>query len=424
MRISRNICSRLWTDTNISFAKKSIKHCCKQSDNIINLDTIDSLGHDVFEKNQQTINDKNSMIVNNCLPDSCSYCKENDEHSIRHVWNSWSDAFIDHYNTELLNSNFVEYFEFDIGKSCNLACIYCGPWSSTSWAKELGESDNSSDLDQSWKTKILTQLAIYLTQLPKDRRIVFNILGGEPLLITDTYDILEYIAKHCDNFEVKPLVMITTNLMVKPALMDRLLKTVNSTKNKLEWSIAISIEDIKDRAEKTRFHLNWEQFESNVNLIKDKVDKIYFTTTFNFFNYPNFDEFLDWVFDIMGYANYGTYWNLTLNVVQGGFTDIAYMQKEFVDHNRLKNEFSKHINRVLQTPGHTATKVKLDSLIGNFNEHINNLYARAGTKKINTQFIGWWKRMDERRNMSYLDTYPLNEMLLEHFYNFNPDLTE
>ena len=100
------------------------------------------------------------------------------------------------------------------------------------------------------------------------------------------------------------------------------------------------------------------------------------------------------------------------------------MQKEFVDHNRLKNEFSKHINRVLQTPGHTATKVKLDSLIVNFNEHINNLYARAGTKKINTQFIGWWKRMDERRNMSYLDTYPLNEMLLEHFYNLNPDLTE
>lgn len=423
MRISRNVCSKLWTDTNINFSKKSIKHCCKQFDNIIDLDNIDKLGPDIFEKNQRTVDDKQSMIIKNCLPDSCTYCKENDEHSIRHVWNTWSDAFINKHNHMLIDQNFAEYFEFDIGKSCNLACIYCGPWSSTTWSKELKEPVDNVDIDQAWKTKILEQLAVYLTQLPKDRRIVFNILGGEPLLITDTYDILEYIAKHCIGFEVKPLVMITTNLMVKPALMTRLLKTVEDTKDILEWSIAVSIEDVKERAEKTRYHLNWTQFEKNVKTIKNKVDKIYFTNTFNFFNYPYFNEFLDWVFDTMGYTDYGTHWNLTLNVVQGGFTDVAYMQKEFVDHNKLKDEFLKHITRVLEMPNRSVSKLKLDSIVNNFNEHIDNLYARAGTKKINTQFIGWWRLMDERRNISYSNSYPLNKML-EHFYNTNPNLTE
>ncbi len=423
MRIKRNVCSKLWTDTNINFAKKSIKHCCKQFDNILDIDSIDLLGPNIFENNQRTVDDKRSMILHNNLPNSCAYCKDNDEHSIRHVWNSWSDEFINSRGTALLDKNFAEYFEFDIGRSCNLACIYCGPWSSTTWAKELNNAADHSELDQLWKTKVLEQLAIYLTQLPKDRLIAFNILGGEPLLITDTYDILEYIAKHCTNFSVKPLVMITTNLMVKPVLMERFLKTVENTKDILEWSIAVSIEDVKERAEKSRYHLNWEQFDQNVKSIKNKVDRIYFTNTFNFFNYPFFDEFLDWVFDTMGYNDYGTHWNLTLNVVQGGFTDIAYMQKEFVDHNEIKNAFLKHADQVLNTPGHTVSKSKLDSIIANFNEHIDNLHARAGTKKINTQFIGWWRLMDERRNISYSNSFPLNKML-EHFYNSNPDLTE
>lgn len=422
MRIKRNVCSKLWTDTNINFAKKSIKHCCKQYDNILDLTDITTLGADVFEGNPRTVGDKHSMIVNDEIPVGCNYCKEHDDNSIRHVWNSWSDNFVNTKGTTLLSTNFAEYFEFDIGKSCNLACIYCGPWSSTTWSKELGESLDEAEIDQEWKTTILEQLAIYIRTLPKDRRIVFNILGGEPLLITDTYDILEYIATHCTDFTIKPLVMITSNLMVKPILMSRLLKTVEQTSDIFEWSIAVSIEDIGDRAEKMRYHLKWDQFETNVKSIRNKVDKIYFTTTFNFFNYPHFDEFLDWVFDVMGYAEYETKWDLTLNVVQGGFTDIAYIQKEFIDRAKLKTSFLTHINRVRQSPTHTATTAKLDAITTNFNEHIDNLYARAGTKSINTQFIGWWRLMDERRNTSYSTLFPLNKML-EHFYNSNPDLT-
>ena len=29
MRIKQNVCSKLWTDTNIDFRRQEIRHCCK-----------------------------------------------------------------------------------------------------------------------------------------------------------------------------------------------------------------------------------------------------------------------------------------------------------------------------------------------------------------------------------------------------------
>lgn len=294
-----NVCSKMWTDLNINFQKQTFQHCCKQTAQPISYDEIDTLNERVFDFHEQNVLNRKISIDENRLPPNCQWCIDTAPDNIKKVWNIWDDQYITHIKSHLKTESRTSYIDLDIGNSCDLACIYCGPWSSTTWAKELGQPLRNP-IDQQWKQKILENLKTYIGSFNKDRRLVFNLLGGEPLLITDTYDIISYLSQICRHFEHKPVLMITTNLNCKPALLKKLLSTIDSTKDVFEWNISVSIEDINERAEAVRYHLDFQTFENNLRAIKSTVEYLYITTTFSLFSFPNFDEFLVWCFDLLG----------------------------------------------------------------------------------------------------------------------------
>tara|TARA_R110000851_G_scaffold26190_1_gene74518 strand:+ start:5642 stop:6835 length:1194 start_codon:yes stop_codon:yes gene_type:complete len=391
----------MWTDTNINFGKKSLRHCCKQIAAGMSIEDINELGANLFEQHPLNVSNRKEMVEEAKLPASCQWCIESEPNSIKDIWNTWSDEFITDNQSQLIENSYVEYIELDIGSSCDMACVYCGPWSSTTWSKELGQAA-SNTIDQAWRDAMLEQLVKYIATVPASRQLTFNILGGEPLLMVDTYHMIEYIGKHCGHFEKKPVIMLTTNLNCKEKLLEKLKTTIAATHDQFEWVISISIENVGKRAEMVRYHLDWERFNHNVHEIKDLVDRIYLTNTFSLLSFGNFDEFIVWAFDTFGHDGYTTTWDFSLNTVQEGFTDIAYVDPSLVDPDRIKTVYMSEVTKCSD-----PAQWRIDQLI----THIDNLYTRLGTKKVDVRFYNFWNVMSKRRNVDYLSLHPIDKMI-------------
>lgn len=406
MKNNYNVCSKMWTDTNINFDKQALRHCCKQTNMPLPIDEVKKYGSEVFERHPLNVSNRREMVEDNRLPASCQWCIDSEPNSIKDVWNIWSDEFIEKNRTRLVENSYVSYIELDIGASCDMACVYCGPWSSTTWAKELGQPANNT-LDPEWRDEVLKYLSEYIAQIPADKKLTFNILGGEPLLIVDTYKMIEYIGEHCGHFNKKPIIMLTTNLNCKPKLLERLKQTIEATQDQFEWVISISIENVGRMAELVRYHLDWDRFEHNVREIKDRVDRIYLTNTFNLLSFSNFDDFVEWAFDMFGREQYTHTWDFSLNTVQEGFTDLAYVSPDMVNIDRIKDTYRRYVEQC-----DNPSQWRLDQ----FYNHIDNLYQRLGTKKVDTRFYSFWQAMSNRRGVNYLNLTPIREMVEREFH--------
>lgn len=391
----------MWTDTNIHLDDNKIKHCCKQKVSKIPFAELQSLGSDIFERHPLNIGNRKEMVEQNKLPASCQLCIDSEPNSIRHVWNKWNNEFIENNRAQLVDINYVNFIEIDVGKTCDMACIYCGSWASSKWAKELKISLKKEANDH-WRNDVFKHLAEHIRNIPCDRKMTFNILGGEPLLIMDTYKMIEYFSERCKHFEKKPTLMITTNLNCKPKLLEKFLDILEKTKNIFEWIISISIENIGQMAEFVRYHLNWNRFERNIARIKDRVDQIYFTVTSNLFSFAQFDIFIDWAFETLGAPNYMKTWDFTFNIVQEGMTDIAYCDVDLVDVNHIKITYGNWVKKC---------NISADHKIEQFNQYIDDLHVRLGTKTANQEFEKWWRIISQRRGVNYCSMYPLNEII-------------
>ena len=394
MKISRNVCSKMWTDLTIDFKSKTFKHCCKQIPYKPNVNDIKALGKDFFIEYDLNMQNRKQMLFDNELPESCAFCKYQGENSIKHVWNTWSDEYINQFENTLLNEDQTFYIEIDIGNSCNLACIYCGPWSSTTWEKELNIR-NSTIYDEEYNELILNLLIKWLETFPNNRNLTINMLGGEPLMIPETYSIIEKLMPVCKKFNHKPKMMITTNLFTKPKLLNRLFEILEKTSDIFSWEFSISIEDVGERAEMVRYGLDWETFNDNVSKIIDKVDYIYFTNTINIISLPYFDEWIKWAFDKMQDKKFGQDWSLSCNYVQDNFTDCAYIPKEYMKLSFIKESFLYHIQKY-----NGSTDLER---VTEFIQHIDNIEGRLGTKKITNNFIKFWEELSIRRNLDYIE---------------------
>ena len=387
MRIKQNVCSKLWTDTNIDFRRQTLRHCCKQDPHDITLDEINELGVDVFEKYPLHLDNKNKMLFDNKIPDSCNFCKLNNEHSIRHSWNTWSDDFINENRPQLLKQDLTNYFEIDMGDKCDLACVYCGPQSSTTWQKELGwpsQRENSEKIQ--WRETMMNLLEQRLTQgIETLGGITINFLGGEPTLIPDTYKILDKLLPILKQYKHKPNILFTTNLNTKSTLMDRFVNTMESTKEYVNWSVGVSIEDVNERAELVRYGLDFNRFTKNLVRIAPHC-KVYFTCTQNFLSMPYFGDIVEYMFNTMPTV-YKDDWGITANCVYDNALDPAYLDHDMVDWRGIENILTKY-------------NVQSDII-----DHMNNMEARAGTKTPDDKFMQTYQLL-LKRSEKYLELFP------------------
>lgn len=375
----------------------------------VNALMIEKMGKDVFWKNQQHYNDRKTMVEEDTLPKSCKFCIDAEPDSIRHVWNTWNDDYIEYNRETLVDAKLTNYIELDVGRKCDMACVYCGPWSSSTWAKELGVGyvNDDEEYAEIWRRTALEALREYVIDLPNHLKVVFNLLGGEPLLLPYTYDMLEFLAEVCSEaeFENKPTIMVTTNLNCKPKLLKRLLETIDKTSDTFNWQLSVSIEDVGERAERVRRHLNWERFESNLKQVSKTNTFIYLTMTVNILSLPFLDEYFDWAFQTLGKDRYGRVWDFTMNSVQDQAQDIVYCPADLVD-----------IDRILMSYENNIAGVDLDYLSKRpvIIKHIHNMAGQLGKKVPDEKFFHFWELQRIKRNLDYTDMYPLPEIFARY----------
>lgn len=391
-------CSKMWTDVNLHIPLKQIRNCCKRRPAVLDNTTI-------LNNHQQISEDKKFVIHHNKLPKNCNHCIETWPDSIYNTWNEWKDNDWDNEElNNLIDTDLTSRIEIMLSTTCNQTCMYCTENFSSSWAKIKSLPIIE---DNTYKETILNNLYNYIKHHPKRENMLYSFLGGEPFLDTDIFNVIENIASLHKNEKFQ--VLITTNLNVKPKLIENYLYFVNSIPN-AEWHINCSIDTIGYYGEKIRDGLDFKLFEHNLKTLfaVNKLTSIRVLPSINCLSLPTMSALYEWFFKLVDEysSNYkfGKEYGITINYVTKpdamsvGLTPLKYSSeiiKCITYVNNLKNFEQKykqnHIN------------------------HLQNMINLIGTTR-NTNMIDdakiWYIKQGMHKNLNYFEIFPyLNEIL-------------
>lgn len=222
---------------------------------------------------------KNAM-ANGVVPEACKGCKKKEDLGLKSTrgafWNYYNVGPEPEYKDMWFANKFTENdptdpmrLEFRFSNLCNMKCRMCDETSSSEWAKEKIENDipflpinRSMDRTESIiRTKDesiegLKQLALRSHNLEK---ICFT--GGEPFVIKEYYDYLDFLIEHDLNKNIS-LELYTNCSVYNPLFVERLKKF-----KRVE--LVMSIDGVGKTAEYIRSGTDWEKLEQNVRLLNE-----------------------------------------------------------------------------------------------------------------------------------------------------------
>lgn len=184
-----------------------------------------------------------------------------------------------------LQKSAINIVEIDLGNTCNLKCLMCGPTSSSSILKEwkmLNEPNVPEQKDFIWKDQAFDNLENLLAQSPK----IVNVRGGEPMYEKRLLTVLQNINPN----SVKNTVLhITTNATTWNNQWADVLSKFKMTR------FMFSVDAVEDIYEYIRYPGNWKQVENNIKMIQQMPNtKCLVHAVVMNLNILNLDKLVDW----------------------------------------------------------------------------------------------------------------------------------
>lgn len=332
--MTKTFCSKSWTDINIDFETRTIKHCCKA----VTYSFPETLTEE-FISMSAGIKERRLQTLNNVAHKDCITCW-NDYAKGNSAYRDWANRWTEEKLVVVDDSDrYINYIEIKTDRICDMSCIYCSSWSSSKVAQEQNESyedltnENDYIVFKSWIKNFLHRDDLVSNQ------IVFIFLGGEPTASSRFYELIDFIEEAAEDSGKKVRLEICTNANSKSFLMNKLIERMDSSK--LSWGIGISNESYKETAELIRDNLVWERFSNNfIKYIQHpKTELIVMSPTANIFNLKTFHKYINWVHEqfhdhapnkeFTWYGNY-TSWPDEM--------DIAYLPKQYVKYIELAEQ--------------------------------------------------------------------------------------
>ena len=371
-------------------------------------------------------------------PSECNYCwnvEDNSNSFSDRVFKStepWSINDFDKIKDSYWRDDFnPRYVEVSFGNTCNFACAYCGPQYSSKWVEEVEKhggyptEHNFNSIDdikardqmpykQTEHNPYIEAFWEWWPNLFPDLH-TFRITGGEPLLLKDTFKVLEYIQKH-HNQNSNISLAINTNLGVPDKLLEKFITIAKDLcdNNKVrELIIFTSVEGTDKQAEYTRYGLEYDKFWANIDKVLTELPKVTINimATFNALSVFTYSELIDRVFEYKKkYANGQRYWISALQL------DTSYLR--WPTHLSVKILDKEHKDLILKSAQkalYYGIKEFTQDNYGFSNVEIQKIkrtydYAAGNTDfdqdKYRKELVKFVDEYDKRRDTNFVETFP------------------
>ncbi len=295
----------------------SVRLCCATMENVT-----DKKGNKVHMNNDslQKIWNSNYMkdarlkMKNGELLKACTKCIDQEARGYKSMREeSDQEKNINNVNADGSMDTMPNSMELHFGNVCNLKCKMCGQDYSNQIGKEIlqiGEKDkdflkwvykqsgnvnnwtNNLSVEYTWfrnektKNKLIDYVSKHITKL--------TIIGGEPTVIPEFYELLDYCYKN--NTLQDKNITIVTNLTNTNPKMTQWLPKIKA------WTIWASIDGLGDITEYIRYPSNFKKVVENLNfykklLLENNNGRIVFSPAVQLLNIHQLDDMLKWFID-------------------------------------------------------------------------------------------------------------------------------
>ena len=276
--------------------------------------------------NSQYMKEVRKSMKNGKVLDACSKCVQQEERgygSMRVDYNKEHNLGLLDENGEMLQMPHT--MELHFGNVCNLKCKMCGQDYSNQIGKEIleiGKKDTDflawvkqqSGNVNNWTDNLSVEYTWFRDANIKDRLIEYvsrhiktlTIIGGEPTVIPEFYELLDYCHKN-DTLKDKDITIVTNLTNTNPK-MTQWLPEMNS------WTIWASLDGIGETTEYIRYPSNFAKVTDNLRYYKTMLKKhgngkIVFSPAVQLLNIHQLDDMLKWFIEFSDDA-----WEDTFNV--------------------------------------------------------------------------------------------------------------
>ena len=186
--------------------------------------------------------------------------------------------------------------------TCNLKCVYCGPYFSSLWDaenKRHGDFNSnglriSSGFQKDRNLEINKQKMFDWLKINRQMLTNFNILGGEPLFQPEFDQCLEFFDQYpAENLSLQIFTNLNTNINRLSVAIDKIKRLIDSSKIR-EFVVTASLDCWGDRQEYARFPLDLKIWEENFEfLLRHDWIKIVIGSTITPLTVKTFPELIE-----------------------------------------------------------------------------------------------------------------------------------
>ena len=252
-------------------------------------------------------------------PEECDFCwrvEDNGEISDRVLKSlpTWSSPH--HDKISKLNGDedvYPTYVEVSFGRTCNFACSYCGPPFSSKWEQDVKENGPYNVLEFFYNPIKKDEVHIPHNQhnpyieafwkwFPEAYKHMhtFRITGGEPLLIKDTFKVIDFLI---ENPNPNLHFAINSNGCPPGDIWDKFIEKIKIlTDNNCvaKFELFTSAEATGDRCDYIRDGMDYNLFVKNIERFLEETSntKVIFMCTFNILSISTFKDLLEWILSL------------------------------------------------------------------------------------------------------------------------------
>lgn len=421
-KLGNSLCLAKWQQTSLHLTNGMTNSCYHPPLHKIDASLLESNPgalHNTPHKKQQR-----KLMLEGTRPDECSYCwnaEDTGNMSDRHYRSGepWAKVHLQRIQNQAWDADEVpSYVEVNFSNVCNLACSYCSPQFSSTWAAQterfgaypttvphndpgffaknpvIPNRENNPYVTAFWKwwPELYPQLKH------------FRMTGGEPLMDKNTYKVFDYVLA---NPKPDLHLNVTSNFSVEPALFNTYLNKVKQLceGEKIEHFMQfVSVDTWGEQAEYIRNGLNFERLQENVERFLTEIpgrNSLTFILTMNNLVLPGIQKLLEWILELRTKhsTTYQRVWFDTPLLYSPQWQSLQIMPAAY----KWKLEQIRNWMQEKQTDGHYGFK---DYEVQRMTRNLDWMKQGKENVKDKRDFYKFFNEYDRRHGTSFTEVFP------------------